>query len=615
MIAWKTAARRGRSVLVGGLVAMATLAACSSNSSGPNSHSGSTTVQPGGDVVFAATQGAPPNFILPLVSAAYASQTNINDFQFLLWRPLYWMGGPGTVGVNYSESIGEPPVVSAAAGGDTKITVTMKPLQWSNGRPVTSRDVEFWINLLKAEKANWWDYSPGEFPDNIVSASYPSAHSFVLIMKGHYNPAWVLNELSQIIPIPQSAWDKTSASGPVGSYDTTTAGATKVYDFLASANKSLSTYATNPIWQVVDGPWRLASYNATTFDAVFKPNPHYSGSPKPTIAEFEVETFTSDVAEFNALRSGSVTYGYIPPADEPQVAQLEASGFTVQPWVQWNIDFASYNFSNPTVGPIFKQLYVRQAIQHLIDQPALITATYAGNAYVTNGPVPLVPASKWVSPQEKTGWYPYSVSAAKGLLSSHGWNVVPSGTSTCSRPGTAPNECGAGIAAGARLKFTFTYTSGNESLTEQAQALQTSFAQVGIQLQLSPVSLSALFSVYFPCSPGKACPWEIAYDGGGWGFEPTYNMPELGSLLASGGVSNAQAYSSSTNDANLREIYYGNGSMSAFYQYENYLGEQLPLMWMPEILLQVSAVKKNLVGWSPQQPQLDITPETWKFTS
>jgi peptide/nickel transport system substrate-binding protein len=571
-------------------------------------------VRPGGDVVFAATQGAPPNFILPLVSASYASQTNINDFQFLCWRPLYWMGGPGTVGVNYSESIGKPPVVTQA-GANTQITVNMKSLNWSNGKPVTSRDVEFWLNLLKAEKSNWWDYTPGDFPDNILSATYPSPHSFTLLMKGHYNPAWVLNELAQIIPIPQSAWDKTSASGPVGTYDTTSSGAAKVYNFLAAANKDLAGYATNPIWQVVDGPWHLSAYNATTFDAVFKPNPHWSLSPKPTIAQFEVKTFTSDTAEFNALRSGSVTYGYIPPADDPQIPSLESAGFTIKPWVQWNINFASYNFSNPTVGPIFKQLYVRQALQHLIDQPLLIHATMGGHGYVTNGPVPLVPASKWVSPQEKVGWYPYSVSTAKSLLTSHGWHVAPNATTTCVRAGTAAGDCGAGIPSGAALKFTFTYVSGNQSLTEQATALQTSFAQVGVQLQLSPVSLSALFSVYFPCSPGKACPWEIAYDGGGWGFEPTYNMPELGSLLATGGVSNAQAYSSATNDKNLQTIYYGSGAMSDFYNYENYLGKQLPLMWMPEILLQVSAVQSKLVGWYPQQPQLDITPETWKFVS
>ena len=105
----------------------------------------------------------------------------------------------------------------------------------------------------------------------------------------------------------------------------------------------------------------------------------------------------------------------------------------------------------------------------------------------------------------------------------------------------------------------------------------------------------------------------MIYDGGGWGFEPTYNMPELGSALATGGVSNAGGYSSTVNDTNLQRVYTGSASLSNFYAYENYLGEQAPLLWMPEILLQVSAVKKNLEGWSPQQPQLNITPETWKF--
>jgi len=594
-------------------VAAVTLAACSSSSSNGGATS-STVVKPGGDVVFAATQGAPPNFILPLVNASYATQTNINDFQFLLWRPLYWMGGPGTVGVNYAESLAGPPDV-VADGANTKITMTLKHYEWSNGTPVTSRDVEFWINLLKANKTQWWDYAPGEFPDNIVSAAYPSAASVVLVMKGHYNPDWVLNELSQIIPIPQKAWDKESASGPVGNYDETSAGAVKVFNFLAAANKQLSTYATNRIWKVVDGPFTLQSFNATAFDATFVPNTKWSGSPKPSIARFEVETFTSDTAEFNSLRSGDVTYGYVPPADEPQVSALEQQGLVVKPWVQWNINFVSYNFSNPTVGPLFKQLYIRQVFQHLVDQPALIQGTLAGNGYDTNGPVPLVPASKWVSPQEQKGWYPYSVTAAKELLTSHGWTVKASGTSTCSRSGSGSSDCGAGIAAGTPLKFSFMYTTGNQALTEQAGALQTSFAQVGIQLQLEPESLDSLFSIYFPCTAGKSCPWEMIYDGGGWGFEPTYNIPELGALLATDGVSNAGAYSNTTNDQNLVKMYTGSAGSASVYTYENYLGEQLPLMWMPEILLQVSAVNKGLLGWAPQQPQLNITPESWRFTS
>ena len=261
-------------------------------------------------------------------------------------------------------------------------------------------------------------------------------------MKGSYNPDWILNELSQIIPIPQHAWDKESATGAVGNYDLTSSGAAKVFAFLSGQNKQLSTYATNPLWQVVDGPWKLSSYNPTSSAATFVPNRKWSGSPKPSISQFKIVTFTSDAAEFNSLLSGGLTYGYVPADDQPQASRVEQQGFAVQPWIQWNINFVSYNFTNPVVGPIFRQLYVRQAMQHLVDQAALIHATMAGYGYPTNGPVPLQPGSKWVSAQEKKGWYSYSPSAARALLSSHGWKSILAG-----RP-RAPGRDKARVSAG-----------------------------------------------------------------------------------------------------------------------------------------------------------------------
>ena len=162
---------RGLALLACAVAVCAAAAACASpSSSGSNKPATGGKVKPGGTVTFAATQGVPPNFILPLVSASYATQTNINDFQFLMWRPLYWMGGPGTVGVNYAESLAGPPAV-APDGANTKITITLKHYKWSDGTPVTSRDVEFWINLLKANKQDWWDYAPGQFPDNILDSA------------------------------------------------------------------------------------------------------------------------------------------------------------------------------------------------------------------------------------------------------------------------------------------------------------------------------------------------------------------------------------------------------------------------------------------------------------
>ncbi len=55
-----------------------------------------------------------------------------------------------------------------------------------------------------------------------------------------------------------------------------------VYTFMTAQNKDTATYATSPLWQVVDGPWKLSSYN-TAGNYTFVPNKAYSGSPKPKL--------------------------------------------------------------------------------------------------------------------------------------------------------------------------------------------------------------------------------------------------------------------------------------------------------------------------------------------
>jgi len=596
-----------------GVVAVV-LTACSSSTPSTAKPSSSGKVQVGGDVTMAASLNTPPNAIFPMTDAANATETNINQFEFLLYRPLYWMGSPTSVGVNYAESLANAPVLSAD-GSNTKVTITLKPYEWSNGDPVTSRDIEFWINLLEANKANWWDYTPGKFPDNIVSASYPSASTTVLVMKGSFSKSWILNELAQIVPIPQMEWDRESTTGAVGNYDLTPAGAKAVYTFLSAQSSTLTTYGTNPLWQVVDGPWKMSSYNATSNEVVFTPNRSWSGSPKPTISKLTLVTYTSDASEFDALKSGDIDYGFIPPEDAPQASAVASSGYTVSPWTQWNIGFIQLNFTNPTVGPIFDQLYVRQALQHLIDEPALVKDTQGGYGAPSNGIVPLGPSSQWLSPQEKAGYYPYSVSDATKLLSAHGWTKGPGGTLVCSRAGTAASDCGPGVAADAPFAVSFAYDTGVVALQEQALALQSSFAGVGIKLTLQPKSLDSLYGIDAPCTAGSSCPWDMIDFPGGWGYEPTYEVPTGSALVATGGADNGGGYSSQTVDTYLSEIDQGIGGISTFYKYENYIAQQLPMLWMPEISNQLSAVKSNLTGWSPQQAQLNITPETWKFVS
>ena len=65
--------------------------------------------------------------------------------------------------IDYSQSIGLAPKYS---NDDKTITITLKKgWKWSDGTPVTSTDVEFLVDLLKAavsiSPANDGDYTPG----------------------------------------------------------------------------------------------------------------------------------------------------------------------------------------------------------------------------------------------------------------------------------------------------------------------------------------------------------------------------------------------------------------------------------------------------------------------
>src|SRR5262249_33955889 len=247
---------------------------------------------------------------------------------------------------------------------------------------------------------------------NVTSATATGPTTVQLKLKHAYNPTWFTQtQLTQIIPIPQHAWDKTSASSPVGDYDLTTKGARAVRNFLDSQAHNVNTYATNPLWQVVDGPWKLTQFRSSGYSQ-FVPNPQYSGPDKPSLASFVMEPFTSDTAEFNVLRSGGLSYGFVPLTDLSQKSVLENAGYRIVPWPRWSISYIVLNSNNPTVGPMSRQLYIRQALEELINQRGYIRAFLAGNGVPTNGPVPLQPASSFASPQLKSGFYGFNPSSA-----------------------------------------------------------------------------------------------------------------------------------------------------------------------------------------------------------
>jgi peptide/nickel transport system substrate-binding protein len=451
----------------------------------------------------------------------------------------------------------------------------------------------------------------GEIPDNVSAFTILSSTKFSLTFTGAFSAAWLYNELGQLIPLPQQAWDKESASGPVGNYDVTTAGAQAVYKFLAAQNKDLNTYATNPLWQVIDGPFRLTSYTASTGDATYVRNSHYSGPASGSIHALRVLSYTSDDAEFDSLLSADgIDYGYLPFNDAAQASRVTGDGYKVEAWPAWGITYMSMNFASPQVGALFHQLYIREAMQRLINQPGYIDSFLDGYGNPTYGPVPLVPSSKFVSSAQDQNPYPYDPGTATSLLTAHGWKTVKGGPDVCIRPGTASDECGAGITSGEKLSFSLQYSTGTQSVTEEVDALQSAFSQAGIQLAPSGAPFDTVVGNDVSCA--KAGCWELNYYGQGWYFDPGYNDPDGAVLFGSTGVDNGGSYSSSMANGLISKL--GSGGYPALYAYEDYLSKQLPVLWMPQLDAQISAVNSKLHGVYPQDPDGNIYPENWYFT-
>ena len=611
--------RRIAAALASTAAAATLLAACGSGSSSSTSTTSSgTTKVSGGTVNFAEAPGATPNYIFPLSSGAYFSVTNLSQFQALMYRPLYWFGQGTTPVINYNLSLANPPVFS---NNDKTVTVTLKNYKWSNGEAVSARDVVFWMNMLKANKADWAAYVPGAFPDNVVSYQATSPNTVVFNLNASYNPTWfTYNELSQITPMPM-AWDVTAAGQAAPSEtsttapDLTTTGAQAVYKFLDGQAKNTSTYATSPIWSVVDGPWKLQSFTSQG-KAVFVPNPTYGGPVKPTISKFVELPFTTDSAEFNVLRSGSgVDYGYIPVADLGQKSLLTSSGFTFNPWILFSFNYWVVNFNNPTVGPIIDQAYVRQAIQHLVDQPQWISSFLKGYGVPSYGPVPIVPANSFADQKERNNPYPFSVSAATDLLKSHGWTINANGTDTCSSPGTGANQCGKGIAQGAQLTFNLEYASGVQATSQMMAALKSAAAQAGITINLSSAPFDQVIGSATPCTATQAaCKWQMENWGGGWVYSPDF-YPTGGELFQTGAGANFGSYSDPQADSLIQATHTAPASQtqSALNAYQDYMVESLPVIFQPNADYQLSEVRSTLHGVQ-QNAYGNLNPEDWYYT-
>jgi peptide/nickel transport system substrate-binding protein len=612
------------------------LAACGSSSSSPSSKSNNSSAgkilsttngefgklpaatgspTKGGTLTYGIIAGSQPNFIFPITPSASSSIYN-QQFQNQMFVPLYTNEISDRPILSFATSIGNAPVYT---NKNKTVTINMKTnYKWADGHSVDAQDVLFFIDELKAavkeSPSNFGNYTPGDFPDNITSMSAPSKFQVVLHISKTYNPSWFTNtQLGLISPLPSTSWAKSSTSGSQLDFSNP-ANAKAIYDFLVGESKHPATFASNKLWQDVDGPFKLTSFTASTDANTMVPNPTYGGTPKASVGQLKAVYFASSTAMFNQLRSGTLNLSApLDPADLPQVPTIERGGYHVWGYPSGGFNYLVFNFKDTTNNwdKIIGQLYIRQAIAHLQDQAGIIKGVYKGAAAPAYGPVPAIPQSAYVPSNAATNPYPFSTSAASQLLSSHGWKVVPNGTTTCQSPGTAANQCGAGIPKGQNLNITVPYSNDPSNIGGQVTALASNAKAVGINLSPVAKTFNYLISNYSdPDAKSNINKWQVMDFGGFTGS----NYPTSNEIFNTTGSFNEGGYSDPKADALIKASQFSTDP-NAVKTEAAYLTQQLPGMFEPAADL-ITAWKG--ISGSPDSfanlSQFGFAPQYWYVT-
>jgi peptide/nickel transport system substrate-binding protein len=382
-------------------------------------------------------------------------------------------------------------------------------------------------------------------------------------------------------------------------------------------------WGSSSLWTIVDGPWVVK--NTTSNGGVtLVPNRDYSGSPKPSISKFEEVPFVSDVSTYNQIKSvgpAGLTIATLPAQYAPLDASLKGQGYEINRASGYAFNFFPLNLNNPKVGPVFRQLYFRQAFQHLVDQSGWIATILHHAAVSTYSPVPIAPPSPLLSDvNPSNNPYPFSVADAKKTLAANGWKVVPGGSTYCQKPGAAEGECGTGIVKGEKISFNIDYESGVSTVQEEMLNLQSQASKAGIKISLTAHPAADVFAAAVACKPGQSdCNWTAENWGEGWIYGPQW-YPTGENLFLTGSVDNFSSYSSPKMDQLIDKTLTSPAASEQedMKNWIGYLRQQLPFVFVPTQIGTFATgagtlISNKLGGYTASAFGL-LTPERWYLT-
>lgn len=311
--------------------------------------------------------------------------------------------------------------------------------RWSDGRPVTARDVEFTYALLADTALALPLSSTTERIDSVVVVDDTTVVFFF------------------DAPYPGMLFDTGVGILPAHVYDTV-------------PHASLQGRPTGDEELVVSGPFRLDRW-APASRIVLARNPAAAVPAK--LERLVIEVLPEETTRLARLRSGSLDAAQVNSFREAR-RLAEAGRTEVLRIPQRGYDYIAWN---PAARPALGDVRVRHALSLAIDRRAAIEALdMAGYAEPAWGPYgSLFPTYRAPAPDEPL----HDPDGARALLAEAGW-VDEDGDGVRERNGTA-------------LRVTLEVPAGNDRRSDAAEIVRDALGDVGVDVRVRPAEFNALF--------------------------------------------------------------------------------------------------------------------------
>jgi peptide/nickel transport system substrate-binding protein len=139
--------------------------------------------------------------------------------------------------------------------------------------------------------------------------------------------------------------------------------------------------------------------------------------------------------------------------------------------------------------------------------------------------------------------------------------------------------------------------------------LKSSLSKIGVAIDLKQAPLNTVLGSSKACTADQPeCSWQLSFFGtqGSWYF-PAYPSGER--IFGTGATSNLGSYTDPKADE-LIAASTSTADTASMKAYSDYLTKELPVIWLPNPVYQISAIKKN-VNVGVQDPLASMQPQRW----